>query len=360
MELINSFKDFFEDKKIFITGHTGFIGSWLSIWLIELGAKVFGYALPPRTNEDNFVKADLKSKIQNNYGDIRDYDNLRTVIKNCKPELILHLAAQPLVRKSYELPKETYDTNVGGTVNIFEVFRKADYCKLLINFTSDKCYENRERSEGYKEDDRLSGYDPYSSSKACSELVTHAYTSSFFNPNGNKNQKGISSVRSGNIIGGGDWQEDRLVPDCMRAIKKNETLNIRNPNAVRPWMFVLEPLRGILILLVKLWNDRNELIGPWNFGPDDKTLYNVEELIKKIIEYTGKGKYQIQKNKEDQDLHETNLLILNCLKSKKNLQWDPILKIDDAIKFTCDWYAEEEPDYDFDVNQINNYLTYLK
>lgn len=360
MELINSFKDFFEDKKIFITGHTGFIGSWLSIWLIELGANVFGYALPPRTNEDNFVKANLKERIQNYYGDIRDYKNLKNIFRTSKADIIFHLAAQPIVRKSYKVPKETYDINVGGTVNVFELFRKIDTCKLLINFTSDKCYENREFVGGYKEDDRLFGYDPYSSSKTCSELVTHAYISSFFNPDKFNNQKSISSVRSGNIIGGGDWQEDRLIPDCMRAIKRNESLCIRNPTAVRPWIYVLEPICGFLTLTIKMWENKNKFMGSWNFGSDKDSIYNVEEVIKKIINYIGRGKYLIQKSKEDEKLHETNLLILNCLKSKHYLQWEPLLNIDDTIKLTCDWYIEEEVNYDFDVNQINTYLEFLK
>jgi len=234
MVIKNIFGNFFEEKNILVTGHTGFIGSWLSIWLIELGAKVTGYALSPLTENDNFVVTNLSNKMDNIIGDIRNYDDLKKVFKKSKPEIVFHLAAQPIVRKSYRSPKETYDINIGGTVNVFENFRKCNSSTLLINCTTDKCYENKEFLEGYKEDDRLGGYDPYSSSKACSELITSAYRRSFFSKDSIQINKKVSSVRSGNVIGGGDWQEDRLIPDCMRAILKNEDIVIRNPKAIRP------------------------------------------------------------------------------------------------------------------------------
>lgn len=350
------FRDFFEDKTIFLTGHTGFIGSWLAIMLKEFGANVIGYALPPYTQKDNFVVSKLDQKITSIIGDIRDYDNLSKMVEKYQPEIIYHLAAQPIVRKSYSLPKETYDTNIGGTVNIFESFKKCQSAKLLINFTTDKCYENLEKADGYIEEDRLGGYDPYSSSKACSELVTSAYRNSFFSETTRGNLKKVSSVRCGNIIGGGDWQEDRLIPGIMRTIKLNQEFNLRNPDSVRPWQFVLEPLRGFLILTMKMWNGDEKYSGAWNFGPKKDEIFTVKEIIEKILNYLDKSNYPINYNIIKNGLHETKLLKLVINKAINYLGWKPELSIDECIRLLCDWYMEENVDYNFNVNQINDYF----
>ena len=356
MGLKRIFDNFFEGKKVLVTGNTGFIGSWLSLWLIELGADVIGYALPPYTLRDNFVVTNLEKKIHHNIGDIRDYPHLKEVFKDNNPEIVFHLAAQPLVRKSYEIPKDTYDINVGGTVNVLEAFRKNNTSKILLNMTSDKCYKNQESINGYTEQDRLEGYDPYSSSKACSELVTYAYNSSFFNKESSKNFKTISSLRCGNIIGGGDWQEDRLVPDCMKAIINKEKISIRNPDSIRPWQFVLEPIRGYLMLAVKMLTESTKYSGAWNFGPDNDKKCSVKQIIKRIINYSKKGEFEVVIPPNSKKLHETNTLSLNCSKSKELLHWNPVLNIDDMIEFTCNWYLEENVGYDFDVKQLNNYI----
>ncbi len=350
------FGDFFKNKKILITGHTGFIGSWLAIWLNEMNANVIGYALPPYTKNDNFVVTNLKKKINSLIGDIKDCRKLNTVFEKYKPEIVFHLAAQPIVRKSYKIPKETFYVNIGGTVNIFEAFRKSKSCKVLINFTTDKCYQNKETPQGYKENDRLGGYDPYSSSKACSEIITYAYQQSYFRVNSLKSKKYVSTIRSGNVIGGGDWQENRLIPDCMNAIKNNKIINIRNPESIRPWQYVLEPIYGILKLSVKIWEDGNKFSGPWNFGPDKNSIFSVKDVVEKVIQFMGKGTYTCLANKEKEYLHESKFLILDCSKAQKEINWKPALKFNESLKITCDWYLEENITYEFDVNQINYYI----
>ncbi|NVM34372.1 MAG: CDP-glucose 4,6-dehydratase [Candidatus Lokiarchaeota archaeon] len=358
--MIKYFKDFFDGKKVLITGHTGFIGSWLAIILHELSAKVIGYALPPYTAKDNFVVTNLANKITHIIGDVRDFDKIKRVFKTYDPDIILHLAAQPIVRKAYEIPKETYEVNVGGTLNIFEAFRKSKSSRILINFTTDKVYENFEIERGYTENERLGGYDPYSSSKACSELITSAYRSSFFNPKKNIEPKYVSSIRCGNVIGGGDWQEDRLIPDCMRAILVDQEIYIRNPDFIRPWQYVLEPIRGLLTLTVKMWEGDPLFSSAWNFGPDNNLIFKVSDIITKIIKYLGKGRYKIALNQNSEELHETKLLILNSNKAKKYLGWKNELSIDDTIDFLCKWYMEEVINYEFDVMQINNYFKKIK
>lgn len=353
------FGDFFEGKSILITGHTGFIGSWLSIWLNELKAKVIGYALPPYTNKDNFVVTNLKEKIINITGDVRDFNNVYKIFNKYNPEIIVHLAAQPLVRRSYKIPKETYDINVGGTINVFEAFRNINQSRVLINITTDKCYENIESIKGYCEEDRLGGYDPYSSSKSCSELITSAYRNSFFKNFASQKQKIVASIRSGNVIGGGDWRENRLIPDCIKAILNNQEIIIRNPDAIRPWQYVLELIRGILILAKKMWNGDKEFSGAWNFGPGHDEIYSVQQIVEKILKYLGKGNYKVQFKKESNYLHETKTLILDCSKANKYLDWRPLLNIDETIEFLCDWYMEEKVNYDFNVCQIKNYLKKL-
>jgi CDP-glucose 4,6-dehydratase len=293
------FSNVFKNKTVLVTGHTGFKGSWLCIWLKELGANVVGYALEPYTERDNFVVSGLKDKVTHIIGDIRDYQNLTKVFKKYQPEFVFHLAAQPIVRESYTNPKDTYDINVGGTVNVLECCRLTDSVRVIINVTSDKCYENKEWVWGYRENDPMGGYDPYSSSKGCSELVTAAYRQSFFNPSLPdpltfspshlltflipKPSVALSSARAGNVIGGGDWQKDRIVPDCIRALESNKPIEIRNPNATRPWQHVLEPLNGYLLLASRMYEEPQKFCGAWNFGPDYDSIIPVGKVADKVI-----------------------------------------------------------------------------
>lgn len=349
------FGRFFDEKVVLITGHTGFMGSWLALWLHELGAKIIGYALHPYTQNDNFVVTHLEEKVESIIGDIRDYNKVFEIFQKYKPEIVLHLAAQPIVRKSYKIPKETFDTNIGGTVNVFEAFRKTEESHVLINVTTDKVYENREWIWGYRENDRLGGFDPYSSSKTCSDLITSTYQQSYFNsPATNKI---VSSVRSGNVIGGGDWQEERLIPDIMRAIKKNEEVCVRYPQSVRPWQYVLEPIRGYLILAKKMWGGDQSYSGSWNFGPDNNVVYSVQDIVDKIFNYIGKGRCRILKPEETDNFHETIILLLDNSKSFRYLGWKPALSIKNTIELVCEWYGKENIDYDFDVKQIEYYLS---
>lgn len=352
------FLEVFKDKTVLVTGHTGFKGSWLSIWLRHLGANVVGYALEPYTPADNYVASGLKDRISSNIGDVRDYDNIKNVFGQYQPEIVFHLAAQPLVRRSYREPKLTYDTNIGGTVNVLECSRLTRSVKVIINITSDKCYENKEWTWGYRENDALGGYDPYSSSKGCSEIITSAYRNSFFSTIDNRTAAGksISSVRAGNVIGGGDWQEDRLVPDCIKALKKNETIGIRSPRAIRPWQHVLEPLSGYLLLAARMWKDKDKYSGAWNFGPDLESMITVEELVKKLIVYWGSGSYKDLSGELENEPHETRCLMLDISKAVSQLKWRPTLDVSESIRLTVDWYKNKDVDYDFCVKQINEYL----
>lgn len=350
------FDSVFKNKNVLITGHTGFKGSWLTIWLKELGANVIGYALEPYTKRDNFVVTGLENKITHIIEDVRDYNKLKGVFDKYKPEFVFHLAAQPIVRESYLNPKETYDINVGGTVNVFECCRLTDSVKVIINVTSDKCYENKEWIWGYRENDPMGGYDPYSSSKGCSELITTAYRKSFFNPKDfKKNSKSISSVRAGNVIGGGDWQKDRLIPDCINALENNKPIEIRNPNATRPWQHVLEPLSGYLLLASKMYFEKHKYSGAWNFGPEYSAIITVEKVSKKIVEYWGEGKIKL-KNKISDEPHEAKLLSLDIIKARNYLKWKPILSIDETIQMSINWYKNSDVNYAYNVSQIKYYM----
>lgn len=353
----NLFNGIYKSKTVLVTGHTGFKGSWLSIWLNELGANVVGYALEPYTKRDNFVVTGLENKITHIIGDVRDYKNLKGVFDKYNPEFVFHLAAQPIVRESYLNPKETYDINVGGTVNVFECCRLTDSVKVIINVTSDKCYENREWIWGYRENDPMGGYDPYSSSKGCSELITAAYRKSFFNPrNYNEHGKSISSVRAGNVIGGGDWQKDRLIPDCIKALENNKPIEIRNPNATRPWQHVLEPLSGYLLLASKMYQEPGKFSGAWNFGPNYKSVISVGEVVSMIVEKWGYGKWLDISNKNKP--HEANLLSLDVSKARNFLDWYPKWNIQQCIDKTVDWYKNINRNNLYDVcnKQIIEYL----
>ena len=349
--------DFYKDKKVLITGHTGFKGSWLSIWLKMLGAEVIGYALEPYTERDNFVVTKLQHKINHIVGDVRDYQNLLNVFTKYKPEFVFHLAAQPLVRESYVNPKETYDVNIGGTVNVLECCRLTESVKVIVNVTTDKCYENKEWIWGYRENDRLGGYDPYSSSKAGSEIVTTAYRQSFFDPQKvSEHGKGLASARAGNVIGGGDWQTDRLIPDCVRALEKNEPVVIRNPNAYRPWQHVLEPLYGYLLLASKMLEEPRIYCDAWNFGPEAKSLKSVSEVADLVFENWGNGSWE--SHLDENAPHESNTLRLDITKASTLLDWSCVLIIKEAVQITIDWYKNyrQKNMHEFCEQQIESFI----
>lgn len=336
IEIEHHFEGFFAGKKVLITGHTGFKGSWLSILLHQLGAQVYGYALTPPTNPSLFELAGVDKLVQSTIGDIRDFELLSTVMQQIKPEIVIHMAAQPLVNLSYKNPRETYEVNVIGTVNLFEAVRLTGGVKAIVNVTTDKCYENNEWHWGYRENDRLGGFDPYSNSKACSELVTSAFTNSFFNPaNYNIHGTAIASARAGNVIGGGDWAEDRLIPDIFRSIEKNEKVKIRYPYAIRPWQHVLEPLTGYLILSKNLYERGVDFSGAWNFASNDDDAKNVEWITKHICEFWGeKADFEIENKIHN---HEANFLKLDCSKAKSELKWYPKWNIISTLQSIVDW-----------------------
>jgi CDP-glucose 4,6-dehydratase len=347
------FNNIFENKKVLITGDTGFKGSWLAIWLKELGAEVFSYALPPQREEDNFVKCNLNNIICHQDGDIRDRVKLNDYFVKVQPEIAFHLAAQPLVLESYKNPHYTFETNIMGTVNFFEAIRNTKSIKAAVNITSDKCYQNNEWIWGYRENDPMGGKDPYSASKGCSELVTNAYLSSFFT---NHTHCSIATARAGNVIGGGDWAENRIVPDFFRALKKGQSLVIRNPKATRPWQHVLEPLSGYLSLAAKLYKDGNKYSGGWNFGPLDQANHSVSTLVNEIIRYLGNGQAIFEEKIEK--LHEANLLKLDISKAVQKLNWKPVLDFKETVEFTVNGYVDEDKSdtYDKRKNQIESYI----
>ncbi|MCZ8512561.1 CDP-glucose 4,6-dehydratase [Paenibacillus filicis] len=352
------FNDFYRNKKVLITGHTGFKGSWLAIWLKELGANVVGYALDPYTEKDNYVLAGLQNEMVDIRGDIKDLAKLESVFQQYKPEIVFHLAAQPLVRLSYESPRETFEDNVMGTVNVLECVRKSKSVKIVVNITSDKCYDNKEWIWGYKETDAMGGYDPYSASKGCSELVVNAYINSFFNPeNYDSHQKAVVSVRAGNVIGGGDWSKDRIIPDCIRSIEKKTAIQVRSPYSVRPWQHVLEPLSGYLWLGAQLTNDPKKYIGNWNFGPTNDAIISVKEVVTKILENFPAGEWEDVSSPNQP--HEARLLNLDCSKAHFILNWKPSMSVEKCIKLTCDWYKEytNENVYQLCKKQINSYTS---
>ncbi len=348
---------FWAGKKVLVTGHTGFKGSWLALWLNMLGAEVAGYALEPLTLHDNFVLTGLDKIINHKIGDVRDYKLLQELFRAVNPEIVFHLAAQPLVRESYSAPKETYDINVGGTVNLLECCRQTDSVKVIVNVTTDKCYENREWAWGYRENDRLSGYDPYSSSKACSELVTDGYRKSFFNPKTFATHgKSIASTRAGNVFGGGDWQVDRIVPDCIRALELGEPIIVRSPHAVRPWQHVLEPLSGYLLLAQRMAENPGTYSEAWNFGPEESSFLPVGSLVDRIVKAWGEGRWE--EHSKPGALHEANMLKLDISKAKSVLGWSPLWNIDKGIDETVSWYRQYPASdmHDLCCRQIIDYM----
>lgn len=348
----------FKKKKVLITGDTGFKGSWLSIWLNELGAKVYGYALPPENSNDNFVITKLGSVINHREGDIRDARKLDAYFQDVQPHFAFHLAAQSLVLKSYDEPAETFSTNVAGTVNFFEAVRKTSSVKVAVNITSDKCYQNNEEDKAYTESDPMGGKDPYSASKGCAELVTAAYYHSFFN---SPDSCRIASARAGNVIGGGDRAKNRLIPDFFKAIAENKKMPVRNPDAVRPWQHVLEPLSGYLSLCAHLHLHGNKFCGGWNFGPDDNNHYSVSDIMKEIIKASGKGDYE-QESKRDKP-YEAQLLKLDISKAEQILKWKPVLDFKQTALFTAKGYDDETSGSDIykkRIMQINEYVALAK
>ncbi len=322
---------FWGGKRVFVTGHTGFKGGWLTLWLNQMGACVCGYALKPPSEPNLFTIARVADACKSYFGDIRDANKLRAAIQDFKPEILLHLAAQPLVRLSYQDPVETYSTNVMGLVGVYEAARATDSVRTIVNVTSDKCYENREWVWGYREIDPMGGYDPYSSSKGCAELITSAYRSSYFAKNG----VGLASARAGNVIGGGDWATDRLVPDFIRSVTRGEKLFIRNPNATRPWQHVLEPLSGYLALVERLHTDL-VFADSWNFGPAEESVQSVQWIADTICNLWGDGaSWGLASNA---DLHEAGNLSLVSAKAHQQLKWRSRWPLEKALKNVVEWH----------------------
>ncbi|MCL4107814.1 UNVERIFIED_CONTAM: hypothetical protein GTU68_027199 [Idotea baltica] len=350
--------DFYKGKTVLVTGHTGFKGAWLSIWLEILGAKVVGLALDPKENDGIYQKSGIASKIVDYRGDIKDRKLIRKVLAKENPDIVFHLAAQALVLPSYSDPIYTYEVNVMGTAHLLEEIRNTDSVKTIICITTDKVYENKEWIWPYREDEAIGGYDPYSSSKGMCELLINSYRSSFYNPASHSlHGKSLASVRAGNVIGGGDWCENRIVPDCIRAIRNEIEIQVRSPKAVRPWQHVLEPLSGYLKLGAMMAENPQKYCEAWNFGPESSNITTVKDLVEKIISVYGKGNWSDTSDPED--LHEAKLLSLDINKAKYKLNWNPVLSFEETIEFTVEWYKNNSKSdmYDFTKNQIKNYIT---
>lgn len=349
------FNDYYKGKKVLVTGHTGFKGSWLSIWLKLLGAKVYGFSLKPIYRPNNYTISGIGEKIESEkIGDIRNCKVLNKFILNIKPDIVFHLAAQPLVITSYNNPRLTYEVNIIGLINLLEILRKTNFIKNIVIITSDKCYENLEKNISYKESDKLGGKDPYSSSKACAEIIAKAYYNSFF-----KDKKVfISTVRAGNVIGGGDWSDYRIVPDCIRSIFEKKPLVIRNPHSFRPWQHVLEPLSGYLLLASML--SKNKIFNgeSWNFGPKPNVKLSVLDLVNNLCNELGTGKIKINTTREK--YYESKYLNLNISKAREFLNWEPIWSMNTTIKKTAEWYKEYYINkgnmYNFCIKQIKEYV----
>lgn len=345
----------YSGKKILITGDTGFKGSWLALWLLKLGGNVTGLGLPPVTREDNYVITGLESKIRHIDGDIRDPYLISDIIQEVKPDFVFHFAAQALVLDSYRDPHNTFTTNILGTLNILEAIRKVSSVKAAVMITSDKCYENREWIHGYRESDALGGKDPYSASKGAAEIVISSYIRSFFS---SENTPAVASVRAGNVIGGGDWANDRIVPDCIRALKNQQPICIRNPHSVRPWQHVLEPLYGYLLLGSALRANRKKFSGPWNFGPHHKNAVPVELLVQEIIHQWGSGSYRV--DSPDNAAAESSILMLDISKAVHLLGWTPCLSLKESVRLTLDEYKitslTEQEVFDQRSRHIHEYM----
>jgi CDP-glucose 4,6-dehydratase len=347
--------DSLRDRRVLVTGHTGFKGSWLSLWLQQLGAEVVGFSLAPNTSPSHFEV--LKLKMESVVGDIRDAELLKKTVQRVRPEIVIHMAAQALVRQSYVDPIETYSTNVMGTLHLFEACRATDSVRAIVNVTSDKCYENREWERGYREDDQMGGGDLYSSSKGCAELLTASYRKSFWSPEtfGKKHQVLLASGRAGNVIGGGDWAADRLVPDAIRALAQKTSLTIRNPSAVRPWQHVLEPLRGYLMLAARLLNGETKFAQGWNFGPTAENCVSVETLLNGLKEKLPALTWKT----EASDIAEAHFLRLEISKAIAELGWEPRLDMADTLGMTATWYKSYEDVRDISLQQLKTFSAAL-
>ncbi len=356
--MMDIFNAFYQGKRVLVTGHTGFKGSWLSIWLHELGAEVIGVAQDPFTERDNFVLSGIGQRIKADIrADIRDGERIKEIFRQYQPEIVFHLAAQPLVRLSYDIPVETYQTNVMGTIHILEAIRFTDSVKVGVMITTDKCYENREQIWGYRENEPMGGYDPYSSSKGAAEIAIASWRRSFFHPGAyEKHGKSIASVRAGNVIGGGDWALDRIIPDCIKALEAGKPIEIRSPKAIRPWQHVLEPLSGYMLLAQKMWNEPVKYCEGWNFGPKAESITNVWDVASMVIENYGSG--ELKDLSVPDALHEAKLLMLDISKAKFQLGWEPRMNIDECIQQVVDWYKryKEEDVYGLCLVEINKFI----
>lgn len=353
------FNNIYSGKKIFLTGHTGFKGSWLALWLTRLGAEVCGYSLAPNTNPSMFEELKIESKIAKSViGNLLDTDRLENTMSEFRPDIVFHLAAQPIVRLSYKEPKMTYETNVIGSLNVLLSAQKCMNVRAFVNVTTDKCYENKEINRGYREEEPMGGYDMYSSSKGCVEIMSSSFRRSFLQDD---SAYAMATARAGNVIGGGDWAEDRLIPDCVRYINAGEKIEIRNPIAVRPWQHVLEPLSGYLLLGQKLLEEGKKYAEGFNFGPNEESVLRVAEVAEKVCNYYGKGEVIVHKR---DNLHEADLLMLNIEKAEKVLGWIPTYTADEAVKNTIEWYKhfyDNDIDmYEFTMKQIDEYERHIK
>lgn len=358
--MIDIFNNFYKGKTVLVTGHTGFKGSWLSIWLHELGAEVVGVGLEPFSERDNFVLSGIGSRIKADIrADIRDGQKMKDILAEYRPEIVFHLAAQPLVRLSYDIPVETYETNVMGTINVMEAIRSTDSVKVAVMITTDKCYDNKEQMRGYREDDAFGGYDPYSSSKGACEIAIQSWRRSFFNPAdyGKKHTVSIASVRAGNVIGGGDWALDRIIPDCVRALEAGRPIDIRSPKAVRPWEHVLEPLSGYMMLAQKMWEHPTEYCEGWNFGPESESVSTVWEVATELVKNYGHG--ELKDSSDPNAVHEAKLLMLDIAKVKTRLGWYPRMDMKQTMSLVVDWYKryKTEDVYKLCVEEIQNFLS---
>lgn len=351
---------FWQGKRVYLTGHTGFKGSWLALWLANMGATVKGYALSPPTNPSLFDEAKVAEKIESHIGDIRDFETLKTSMQSFNPDILIHMAAQPLVRLSYKEPLETYETNVMGTAKVLEAARSCSNLKSIVSVTTDKCYENKEWVWGYREDEPMGGYDPYSSSKGCAELVTSAYRRSFLQEQG----IGLASARAGNVIGGGDWADDRLIPDILRAFEKKQAVIIRNPASTRPWQHVLEPLSGYLVLAQHLYQNPAGFAEGWNFGPYEDDAKPVDWILNHMVQSWQGSNWELDKNAHP---HEAGYLKLDISKAKARLHWHPTWRLEHTLAKIIEWHQawlnkedmqakclEEIQDYMRDMKDANN------
>lgn len=344
----------FSGKRVFVTGHTGFKGAWFTFLLKELGAEVMGFSLPVQQSPNHFELLKMKERISHVEGDIRDAAALYDAINSFQPEYVIHLAAQALVKESYEDPVSTFDTNIMGSINLLDAVRKTDSVRSLVFVTSDKCYENVEWVWGYRENDRIGGRDPYSASKGAAEIVFSSYARSFFN---SRENFGAATTRAGNVIGGGDWAADRIIPDCIRAIEKDEPIILRHPEATRPWQHVLEPLSGYLLLAAQLYRHPNDFSGSWNFGPSTTEVRNVEQVATAIVEHLGRGNIEVENS--GGQLHEARLLQLNCDKAQQLLGWTPRWDVDQTLAATAEWYKVFLSGKDVEAvtrEQLHNYF----